>query len=99
MLEQILQPAREKGAELAVEVAKFLALFPFGLRHDPRLMQAKVNGWCEDLEGYPLYAIKRALGWWRRNSDKEPSFAQVLADVKLFMGDNVLRRWQALVRW
>jgi hypothetical protein len=99
VLDQILQPARERGAELAVEVAKFLSRFPFGLRHDTSLMQAKVDGWCEDLEGYPMYAIKRALGWWRRNGEKEPSFAQVLTDVKLFTGDNVLSRRQTLVRW
>lgn len=39
----ILQPARERRAELAVDVAKFLARFPFGLRPDASLMQAKVK--------------------------------------------------------
>lgn len=99
VLDQILQPSHMKGVELATEVAKFLARFPFGLRHDASHMQAKVDGWCEDLEAYPLYAVKRALGYWRRNSDKEPSFAEVLADVKLFTGKNVLTRRRLLQQW
>lgn len=96
VLSQILQPARLKNEELVVEVAKFLAIFPFGLRNDNSLMQAKIDGWCDDLEMYPLYAIKRALGYWRRNSMKEPSLSEVLADVKLFMGRNVLARKRIL---
>jgi len=98
VLEQILAPSHTKGAELALEVYKFLARFPFGLSHDESAKQLKLDSWCEDLETYPLYAVKRALGYWRRNSEKEPTFSEVVADVKLFTGDKVLERKRLLER-
>lgn len=93
VLDLIMQPAYVKsGHELSTEVASFLAMFPFGLRNDESLMAAKVNGWCSELEQYPMYAVKRALNWWKRYGKKEPSFAEVLADVKLYCGKNVYTR-------
>lgn len=96
ILEQILTPSHNKTAELAIEVSSFLSMFSFGLSHDESAKQLKLDGWCTELEHYPLYAIKRALGWWRRNGKKEPSFAEVLDDVKLFIGTNVLARKKLL---
>jgi hypothetical protein len=77
-----------------IEVSKFLARFPFGLSHDESAKQLKLDSWCEDLETYPLYAVKRALGYWRR----KPTFSEVVADVKLFTGDKVLERKRLLER-
>lgn len=96
VLNLILQPAQAKGGELVAEVASFLAIWPFGLRHDGSLMQAKVDQWCTELERYPLYAIRRALGWWRRNGTKEPSLSEVLSDVRLFVGSGVMERQRML---
>lgn len=97
VLDVILQPAHvERGAELTVEVTSFLAMYPFGLRNDPGLMQAKVSGWVSELENYPMYAVKKALHWWKRYGEKEPSFAEVLADVKLFCGNEVMQRRELL---
>lgn len=91
MVKLITQPAYTRPQELTHEVGKFLAVWPFGLRHDPALMAAKVNEWCSDLEHFPMYAVKRALNWWRRNSEREPSISQVLEDCRLFTGDKVLK--------
>lgn len=94
-----LREVRRRGKnELVTEVAKFLGRFPFGLSHDESAKQLKLDSWCEDLEMYPLYAVKRALGYWRRNSEKEPAFSQVVEDVRLFTGERVLERKRLLER-
>jgi hypothetical protein len=97
VLDLVMQPSGvARSTELMKEVAGFLAMFPFGLRTDATQMMLKVDGWCSELERYPLYAIKRALGWWKRHGEKEPSFAEVLDDVKLFCGNGVWERRQLL---
>jgi hypothetical protein len=97
ILSLIMQPASvARGGELTKEVSSFLAMFPFGLRTDATQMALKVDGWCSELERYPLYAIKLALNYWKQRSEKEPSFAEVLADVKYFCGSKVWQRRQLL---
>lgn len=98
IVDLVTRPAHTKGAELMGDVAKFLSIWPFGLRHDASLMQAKVSEWCTELEGFPLYAIRRALDWWKRHGKEEPSLSSVLDDVKLFVGDGVLERKRLLER-
>lgn len=96
ILEQILSPAFNKGEELVVEVSTFFAMMPYQ-KGDESEKRLKINGWCDSLEHYPLYAIKRALTWWLRFGKKEPSFSELLDDVKLFTGDNVLKRKRLLM--
>jgi hypothetical protein len=97
ILDLIMQPAVVRhSADLMKEVAGFLAMFPFGLRTDATQMALKVDGWCSELEKYPFYAVKRAFGWWKKFGSKEPSFAEVLADVKLFCGNGVWQRRELL---
>ena len=95
VLDQILSPAFHKGEELVVEVSTFFSMMPFQ-KGDESEKRLKINGWCTQLEHYPLYAIKRALGWRLKFGKKEPSFAEVLEDVKLFTGDRVLSRRRML---
>lgn len=96
MLELITQPAFHKGHELTAEIGLFLSIWPFGIRHDAGLMGAKVNEWAADLERFPLYAIRRSFGYWKRTSKREPSFSEVLSDVRLFTGSDVLLRKRLL---
>lgn len=96
VLEVIMQPSHTKGAQLATEVTQFFTVFPFGTRTDPAFMQAKVDAWCTELETYPLYAVRRALSWWRRNGTKEPTLSEILEDVRLFVGDRVISRKRLL---
>jgi len=97
VLDLVLQPAKLKhGPELVKEVTTFLAMFPFGTRFDALHTQAKIDGWCSGLEDMPMYAIKRALDWWKKYGKREPSFAEVLEDVKLYCGRNVLTRRKLL---
>jgi hypothetical protein len=95
VLDQILLPSSSRGDELVFEVSSFFAVMPFQ-KGDESEKKLKINAWCTELERHPLYAVKRALGWWRRNGKKEPSFAEVLEDVRLFTGHNVLSRQRLL---
>jgi len=97
VLDQILAPSHTKGDELVVELSTFFSMMPFQ-KGDESEKRLKINGWCTQLEHYPLYAVKRALGWWLKFGKKEPLFAQVLEDVKLFVGDGVYGRKRMLER-
>jgi hypothetical protein len=57
------------------------------------------SAWADDLEGYPLYAIRKAARWAWRGDNKLPSLAGFIADVKLEIGANVLSRKKLLERW
>lgn len=52
--------------------------------------------WAEELEDFPLYAIRKAYKWAVRGRDKLPSLASFIGDVRLAIGTNVLTRKRLL---
>lgn len=99
VLEQILTPSKARGDQLVKEIVGLLSIYPFGLRHDQGMNQLRIEEWCDALEGYPLYAIKRAKKWNVCGSKKEPSLAEFLDDVKLATGRDVVSRRKRLQEW
>lgn len=97
-LSSVLTPARERGLELEAEVLKMFAAFNIYLAD-----QGKVNAmtavWCEQLQEFPLYAIRKACRWTIRGCQKLPSIAAFIADVRLAVGSDVLQRRMMLVEW
>ncbi len=53
---------------------------------DEGKLKAQVLVWCEELEEFPLYAIRRAAKWAVRGSMRLPALAAFIADVRLPAG-------------
>lgn len=66
---------------------------------DQGKINAMVEVWADELEEYPLYAIRKAYKWAIRGEGKLPSLASFIRDVKLAIGSNVLARKKLLERW
>lgn len=94
-LTELLVPARLRGAELEMEVAKLFAVFNV-FTGDEGKTKLQVSAWADDLEGYPLYAVRKAARWARRGESKMPSLSDFIRDVKLAVGDKVLSRKRML---
>jgi hypothetical protein len=96
-LSEILQPARERGPELEFEVGKLFAGFNVYTGDEAKL-KLQIAAWCEELEEFPLFAIRRACRWSVRGCQKLPSLAAFIADVRLAIGPGVLERRRLLGR-
>jgi hypothetical protein len=94
-LSEILRPARDRGPELEIEVAKLFAAFNVYTGDEGKL-KAQVLVWCEELEEFPLFAIRKAAKWSVRGCQKLPSLAAFIADVRLAIGSGVLERARLL---
>jgi hypothetical protein len=90
-LSEILQPARDRGAELEFEVGKLFAGFNVYTGDEGKL-KLQVAVWCDELSEFPLYAVRKAVKWAVRGSSKLPTIAALVADVRLAIGNNVLQR-------
>ena len=55
--------------------------------------------WGEELQQYPMYAIRKAYKWAVRAEGKMPSLAAFISDVKLAVGSEVLTRQKRLQQW
>lgn len=96
-LSEILLPARERGPELEFEIGKLMAAFNVWTGDEAKL-KLQVAAWCEELEEFPLYAIRKAARWAKRGSQKLPTIAAFIADVRLAIGPGVLERLRILAR-
>lgn len=97
-LSELLKPARERGGELEMEIAKLFAVFNV-FTGDEGKTKLQVSAWADDLENYPLFAIRKAAKWARQSEKKMPSLSEFLSDVRLAMGSNVLARKKLLQNW
>ena len=95
-LSEILQPARERGPELELVIGKLFGGFNV-YSGDEAKLKAQVMVWCEELEEFPLYAIRKAYKWAVRSEIKLPTLAGFIRDVKLAIGSDVLSRRKLLV--
>jgi hypothetical protein len=96
-LSEILQPARERGPELEFEIGKLFAGFNVYTGDEAKL-KLQIASWCEELEEFPLYAIRKACRWSVRGCQKLPPLAAFIADVRLAIGPGVLERRRLLQR-
>lgn len=94
-LSELLQPAAHRGAELEAEVMKLFVAFNV-YTGDQTKLRAQMLVWAEELEGFPLYAIRKAYKWAVRGGDRLPSLASFIADVRLAIGVDVLARKRLL---
>lgn len=94
-LSELLVPARTRGAELEMTVGKLFAAFNLYTGDEGKL-RAQVMVWVEELEEYPLWAIRMAYKWTVRYSKKLPSLSEFLSDVKLALGSQTLKRKRLL---
>ncbi len=97
-LSEITAPAKGRPAELALELGKLFA----GMNTftgDAAKTATMVEVWGEQLAEFPLYAIRKAAVWALRGSDKLPSLAAFIADVRLAVGSKVLTRQKLLQRY
>lgn len=97
-LSKLVQPASTRGAELDAEVAKLFAAFNI-FTGDQGKLNLQMQEWCDELEEFPLYAIRQAFRWAKRGCDRLPSIRSVIEDTRLAVGTNVLSRKQLLTRW
>lgn len=94
-LSEVLAPARNRGGELELTIGKMFAGYNL-FTGDEAKLKAQIMVWAEELEGYPLYAIKKAYKWALRGDDKLPSLAQFIRDVKVAIGTETLARHKLL---
>jgi hypothetical protein len=67
-------------------------------RSDEAKLKLQIASWCEQLEEFPLYAIRKATRWSVRGCQKLPSLAAFIADVRSAIGPGVLEWWKLLQR-
>lgn len=96
-LTEILAPAHTRGSELDVLIGKMFAAFNVYTGDEGKL-RAQVMVWAEELEGFPLYAIRKAYKWAIRSETKLPTLAAFICDVRLAIGAGVLERKRLLER-
>ncbi|WP_208603616.1 hypothetical protein [Mesorhizobium loti] len=84
--------------ELEVQILKMFAAFNL-YTGDRGKLNAMVEVWADELEEYPLYAIRKAYKWAIWGEGKLPSLAAFIRDVKLAVGNQVIERRNLLVRW
>jgi len=95
-LSEITAPASRRPAELALELGKLFAGMNM-FTGDAAKTATMVEVWGEQLAEFPLYAIRKAAAWALRGSDKLPSLASFIADVRLAVGSKVLTRQKLLI--
>jgi hypothetical protein len=89
-----LTPARERGTELEAIVVKLFTAFNV-YTGDQAKLAGEIMVWAEELEGLPIYAIRKAYKWAVRG-DMLPSLASFLDGVRLAVGSDVLARGKFL---
>lgn len=97
-LSDLLEPARNRGPELEAQILKMFAAFNL-YTGDQGKLNAMVEVWADELEEFPMYAIRKAYKWAIRGGNKLPSLAAFIADVRLAIGTNVLARRRLLQQW
>lgn len=98
LLSDITAPAKNRPDELAEILGKMMAAFNL-FTGDAAKVNAQLEVWGEELQGYPMYAIRKAYKWAVRGQSKIPSLASFIMDVKLATGSGVLARKKILEQW
>ena len=98
LLSDITAPAKHRPGELAELLGKMFAAFNM-FTGDAAKTAAQVEVWGEELEEFPMYAIRKAYKWAVRSEKKVPSLAAFIVDVRLATGTNVLSRKHLLQEW
>lgn len=93
-LEALLTPAHNDPL-LEAEIFKLFAAFNLFTGDDVKL-HAQVEVWADNLEDFPMYAIRRAARWAVRGDKKLPALSDFIRDVKLAIGNKVLTRKRVL---
>ena len=96
-LSKLLAPAANRRPKLVVEIGKLFAGFNIFAR-DAGRMAAQVEVWLEELEEFPLHAIRKARKCAKRARLKLPP-SSFISDVRLAVGGNVLQRRNAMEGW
>lgn len=94
-LTDLLAPSSLRGAELEVEVGKLFAAFNI-FTGDAGKLRAQLMVWCEELEDFPLWAVRMAYKSWVRGGSKMPSLADFIESVKFAIGSDVYARKRAI---
>lgn len=97
-LSEVLTPASQRGPELEAQILKMFAAFNL-YTGDQGKLNAMVEVWADELEEFPMYAIRKSYKWAIRGGNKLPSLAAFIADVRLAIGTNVLTRRRLLQQW
>jgi hypothetical protein len=64
---------------------------------DEARVRGQVAVWTEELQEFPLYAIRKAYRWAVRSEQRLPALARFISDVKLAIGDKVLERKKLMI--
>lgn len=93
-LSELLAPSRNRGTELEQVVTKLFAAFNV-YTGDQAKLRAQVLVWAEELEEFPLYAIRKAYKYAVRTGDKLPVLSAFISEVRYAIGANVIvrKRW------
>lgn len=97
-LSEILQPARNRGPELEAEILKLFAAFNL-YTGDQAKLNTQLAVWAEELEEFPMFAIRKAYRWAVRGGERLPSLAAFITDVREAIGQGVIQRKRHLENW
>lgn len=97
-LGEIMRPARERGPELEAEILKMFAAFNV-YSGDQGKLSAMTQVWADELEEFPMFAIRKAYKYSVRTGEKLPSLAAFIQEVRHAMGSHVAQRRKLLVKW
>jgi hypothetical protein len=99
-LSDIFAPAHTRGTELEKLLVKMFMAFNV-YTGDEMKIKAQMLVWAEELEMFPMFAIRRAYKWAVRGEGKLPALSAFIKDVRLAMNSDVVARrrlMQQLVR-
>lgn len=97
-LSEILAPARTRGPELEAEILKLFAAFNL-YTGDQGKLNTQLQVWAEELEEFPMFAIRKAYRLAVRGGERMPSLAAFISDVREAIGPGVIQRRKHLENW
>jgi hypothetical protein len=92
----VLAPARTRGPELETVIAKLFSVFGV-YTGDEAKTRAQMAVWTEELQEFPLYAIRKAYKWAVRIEHRLPPLAKFIGDVREAIGGKVVQRKKLLL--
>lgn len=92
---RLLTPASESGPKLEVLLAQLFAVFNIYTGDEAKL-KAQLSVWADELETYPMWAIRMAYQWTIRSDKKLPPLAEFLHTVRFIVGDKTAERKRML---
>lgn len=95
-LRQTTAPCRDSMPQLIDLIQTLLTGFKWRTFGGEENVTMNLKVWCEAVSDFPMYAVEKAVRWNLMGSKKEPSIAELVADVRLAAGHRVLERRKAL---